>query len=724
MIRNKLIGLGMVLLICQVAFGQIKSISGTIRNALTLEPLPYANLVIKGTYLGGTSNVDGYFYLSGLDHDSVQVVATYMGYATFSAWFHYGEESHIIIPIAMQPQTLGGEEVLVEDTLLVMPEVKVTRQIPHPEQPQHIALKDDNSPALDDYSYKLSAPILWLHPTGEFTNYIIDGVPVENSRHLYNIYPPFNMDAVKHVEEHPAGNIRQTCTDQVSATELIYKEGNRTGADVRAVVGLAESGLTTSGPHPAGGSWYFSGRRIDFDAIYSLSTTQADSVYRKFRPDYYFYDVNGKVTFDLSDNTKLSGNTYLTFDKLHWLGDQGRSAHSSWYNGFLSIRLQHRFSPKLATQTIGYSKTYHSFLRAVALPLGRSIDLDGDLVNALSTSGLSSQADYYLSGNNMISAGLSLEHLKSELDFVDASSSTLGDGWIFKGKAGYRYTLPYNFSTDLGFQTIYSGFNKKFSLNPSFLLNWEPTNIYNAYFSMVQSTPVLRENSLSNTLSQPFFDILIPVDTTLQSPELLSISLGGRFMPILGYDLKAEIFSEISIAPTLMDSAWQSDFTAQKQWLLPYDSGNLLGLNLSVEKLTPGFRSLAKYRYSHATLKDGQGNSVTLPGHREHEFYFVLDGHFRENMGYQMDLMLASGKRYLETDASWNWSAAYHRMDVSVYRDVAWERVQGRVSLQLVNLTNASNLEFDDASWVTNGLQDRAFVLLPFLPTLKFDFVF
>ena len=713
----------LMLIVSQTLLGQIKSISGTIRNSVTLEPLPYANLVIKGTYLGGTSNVDGYFYLSGLENDSVQVVCSYMGYSSYSQWFYYTTDTHIIIPIAMQPQTLGGEEVVVEDSVLFRPEVRISSQIPDPGHLEHIDLKDSDVD-VEDYSFTLSTPIKWLHPTGEFSSYIIDGVPVENSRHLYNVYPAFNMEAVKHVEDHPAGNVRQTSTDQDGATELIYKEGNRTETDVRAVLGLVESGLTTSGPHPAGGSWYFSGRRIDFDALYSLSTAQADSVYREFRPDYYFYDLNGKVTFDISDATKFSGNTYLTFDKLHWLGDQGRSAHSSWYNGFLSGRLQHRFSPTLSTQTIFYTKSYHSFLRAQDIPLGLSRDLNGDIVNSLNTVGLTSQADYFMGGNNMVSLGLSAEHLSTELNFVDSTHADLDNGLIIKGKAGYRYTLPYKLSADVGLQSIYSSFSEKFALNPSFLLNWEPSNIYTAYISMVQSSPMVRESSLSNTLNQPLFDVLVPVDTSMTAPEKLSISVGGRFMPIIGYDIKAEIFSEIMVAPTLMDSVWSGDLSTQNLWLTEYDSGNLTGLNLSVEKLTLGIRTLVKYRYSHATLKDMAGNNLTMPGHREHEFYAILDGHFKDNFGYEMGLSLASGKRFQDSDGSWTWSSAYHRLDASVYRDVSWERVQGRVSLKLVNITGASNLEFDKQSWVTNGLQDRAFTLLPFMPTIKFDFVF
>ncbi len=716
--------LSTLMLMTQMGYAQIKSISGTIRNAATLEPLPYANLVIKGTYLGGTSNVDGYFYLSGLDHDSLQVVCSYMGYITYVQKFYYEDETHIIIPISMDPQTLGGESVLVEDSHLITPEIDIMAQIPEPTRPTQIDLKEPGDVIADEYSYELTAPMRWLHPTGEYTHYIIDGVPVEDSRHLYNVYPAFNLDAVKHIEDQQAGSLKQTSTDQTSATELLYREGNRSETDVRAILGLVESGLTTSGPHPAGGTWYFSGRRVDFDAIYSLSTTQTDSVYRRFRPDYYFYDLNGKITFDINDNTKIAGNSYLTFDKLHWLGDQGRSAHSSWYNGFMSARIQHRFSPRLTTQTNLYGKTYHSFLRADQLPLGLNYNLDGDFVNSMNTYGISSQADYYLGNNNMVLASMSLERVSSELAFVDSGVAAEDAGLIFKGRAGYRYTLPYNLSTDLGIQAVYSAFADHFVVNPALLINWEPSNIYNAYFSLDQSTPVIRESSLSNTLSQPLFDILIPVDTSMTVPENLNLSVGGRFMPIIGFDLQAELFAKILNDPVLVDSSWSGDFSEQSQWLEQYDSGIITGINLSLEKRTPGLHTLAKYRFSRSQLTDILGVQDLMPGHREHELYLIVNGKFKENMGYRADFTLASGKRYMESDQSWNWSSAYHRFDISFYRDITWDLVDGRVSLKLLNITDASNLEFNDNDWVLNSLQDRTFVLLPFTPTINFDFVF
>ncbi len=721
--KNLILG-GLLLLLVVQGFSQIKSISGTIRNSATLEPLPYANIVIKGTYLGGTSNVDGYFYLSGLDHDSLEVVCSYMGYNSFSQKFHFQAETHIVIPIHMQPQTLGGEEVLVEDSLLVTPEIRITSQIPDPEAPTDIALMNTENLGNAAFSFELATPVRWLHPTGEFTHYIIDGVPVENTRHLYNIYPAFNLDAVKHIENHQGGNIRQTSTDHTRATELLYKEGNRSETDVRAILGLVESGLTTSGPHPAGGSWYFSGRRVDFDAIYSLSTTQTDSVYRKFRPDYYFYDLNGKITFDINDDTKISANMYLTFDKLHWLGDRGRSAHSSWYNSFISGRIQHRFSPRLVTQTNLYGKTYHAFLRADQLPMGLSKDLDGDFVNGLNTFGMSSQAEYFLGGNNMVSGSMSAELLESDLAYVDSSTLNGVTGWIIKGKAGYRYTLPYNLYTDVGLQLVHSNFAEKTSVNPSLLVNWEPSNIYNAYFSIIQASPMVRELSFSNTLNQPLFDIIIPADKKLALPGNLTMTLGGGFMPIIGYDLKADIFMEKLENPTLMDSSWQGDFSDQSKWVRRYDSGQVNGFDISVEKLTPGIRSLVKYRFSSATLTDTLDAKEVLPGHREHELFLTLDGKVKENMGYQLNFALASGVNYFGADQVWDTSSLYHRLDMSFYREVSWERVSGRVSLKLINLTNSKNVEFDQAAWVTNSLQNRTFALLPFMPTINFDFVF
>ena len=239
---------------------------------------------------------------------------------------------------------------------------------------------------------------------------------------------------------------------------------------------------------------------------------------------------------------------------------------------------------------------------------------------------------------------------------------------------------------------------------------------------------MIREISMSNTLSQPLFDILIPVDTavSLATPERLNISMGGSFMPVIGFDLKAEFFTDILSNPVLMDSSWQGDFRNQSNWLMAYKKGSISGIDLSVEKRSPGIRGMAKYRFSRAKLTDQSDIVISMPGHREHEFYFIVDGDYGEKMGYRFDLTLASGKHFLKKYPDWELSSPYHRIDVSLYRDISWGGVNGKASLRIFNLTNNYNSEgeFDDSNWVINSLQDRAFVLLPFTPTLNIEFVF
>jgi len=110
--------LAILLILAGSSQAAIHSLSGTIRNAQSLEPLPYANVIIRGTYLGTTSNVDGYFYLSGLDADTVIVVCSYIGFQDYEETLVAGEQSHVILPIALAPIALGGEEVVVEDSLV------------------------------------------------------------------------------------------------------------------------------------------------------------------------------------------------------------------------------------------------------------------------------------------------------------------------------------------------------------------------------------------------------------------------------------------------------------------------------------------------------------------------------------------------------------------------------------------------------------------------------
>ena len=57
------------------------SISGTIQDKKTGEPLPYANIVIADTEIGTASDINGYYIIPSIESESYTLKVMMIGYA-------------------------------------------------------------------------------------------------------------------------------------------------------------------------------------------------------------------------------------------------------------------------------------------------------------------------------------------------------------------------------------------------------------------------------------------------------------------------------------------------------------------------------------------------------------------------------------------------------------------------------------------------------------------
>jgi hypothetical protein len=66
----------------QFSFSEVNngSVSGEVRDAVTKQPLPGANIVIAGTSLGTTCNEQGYYVIKNVQPGKYQLKATLIGY--------------------------------------------------------------------------------------------------------------------------------------------------------------------------------------------------------------------------------------------------------------------------------------------------------------------------------------------------------------------------------------------------------------------------------------------------------------------------------------------------------------------------------------------------------------------------------------------------------------------------------------------------------------------
>ena len=123
-------------------------------------------------------------------------------------------------------------------------------------------------------------------------------------------------------------------------------EGNNKRFKVKGGIGAISSRLTVEGPLKKDkGSFIISGRR-----------TYIDILMKAFIPDtsafagssYFFYDLNAKFNYKLSDKDRIFLSGYYGKDVFTFSDTEGGfSADMPWGNGIAALRWNHLFTNKL-----------------------------------------------------------------------------------------------------------------------------------------------------------------------------------------------------------------------------------------------------------------------------------------------------------------------------------------------------------------------------------------
>ena len=88
---------------------QDRTVTGTVLDAETGEPIPFASVAVKGTTSLGTYTLDdGTFTLEGVPSDATTLIASFVGYQTLEVTITNGN-----MVISLEPDALFLDQVVV-----------------------------------------------------------------------------------------------------------------------------------------------------------------------------------------------------------------------------------------------------------------------------------------------------------------------------------------------------------------------------------------------------------------------------------------------------------------------------------------------------------------------------------------------------------------------------------------------------------------------------------
>ncbi len=346
-----------LLFISCLAVGQAPekhTISGFVRDSLTGEALTGANVYVRELYKGGTTNAYG-FYSFTVAAGEYTVVGSFIGYSD-----HIREvrlDRNIRLNIELGPSVITTQEVVVTGE-------KLDRNL-QDAQLGRIGLDVDKVKALPALLGEVDLlKTLQLLPgvqsAGEGNSgfYVRGGGPdqnlilldeavVYNASHLFGFFSVFNSDAVKDIALTKGGMPAQYGGRLSSVLDITMKEGNMKEFHGEGGLGIVSSRLTLEGPIKKDtSSFIISGRRTFVDLF--LREPFLDSESDAAGNSYYFYDLNTKINYRLSDRDRLFLSGYFGRDVFTFNNTASDfKVRIPWGNATASLRWNHLFSDRM-----------------------------------------------------------------------------------------------------------------------------------------------------------------------------------------------------------------------------------------------------------------------------------------------------------------------------------------------------------------------------------------
>ncbi|HPG33772.1 MAG TPA: TonB-dependent receptor [Lentimicrobium sp.] len=295
-------------------FAQNGTIRGRVFDEKSNNPLPFTNIIIFGTTIGSTSDLDGNFIFTGIKPGFVKLAATSVGYEPYiSEEFQVTNAKTFFIDIPLRETTIQLEQVVVKASPF-----RKTEESPVSMRTLGISDIEKNPGANRDISKVIQA-LPGVASTVSFRNDIIvrGGGPSENRFFLDGIeIPNLNHFATQGASGGPVGIINVDFIREVdfysgafpanrgnalsSVLEMKQIDGNKERIVFKGSVGASDLSLAMNGPLSEKTTFLFSARRSYLQFLF-------DVIGLPFLPTYNDFQFKTKTRFDLKNELTVLG---------------------------------------------------------------------------------------------------------------------------------------------------------------------------------------------------------------------------------------------------------------------------------------------------------------------------------------------------------------------------------------------------------------------------------
>jgi hypothetical protein len=713
-------------------------IEGVVADSATGERVPGANVMLRGTNRGASTNNNGFYLISSVPPGTYELVVSAVGYQRRTLPVTVGTTGAQTVNIRIATRLIQTREVVVEtQSISSLTQRSASVHIITPKELQRLPAAGQQDllrslqvlPGITSTS-DVSAKFFVRGGAGDQNLILLDGMKVYNPFHAFGLFSIFDPDIIRNAEVYtgafPAGYGGRLS----SVVNVTTKDGNLTRLSGNANVNFLSGKLELDGPLGDDNSWMVSGRS-------SLLTNTIDKLIPNASP-MSFTDLFFKGTIGTSTG-RFGLRGFTSGDDVKPLGlDQ---PNYSWRNAAFSAVFSSLIADRLYFDaTTSYSRSF----------IGQTPKAPG-LVNPASSlleeASFRAEMTSFLEDQNTLFEGFEFNfptvtdslYVRNVYPRLYQASTLEWYAWVrYAGVAGaFRYDLGLH--SDVGL--MLGGGSLLQCVQPRFTLSYDCGASWIAKASFGVFTQNLITVSNEDDLIS-LFDAWVILPDNLRPEEARHYVLGieGNLLSSLATSLQAYIKDYRSL--TLYNS----------NKVFPEDPDYLSGTGLArgLEFLLRYGSSLLDLYGSYALSSvNVSANGVTYAPRYDRRHTIKAIGTLHILDGLDATLRWEYGSGYPFTQGAGSYSSltlrdigtdpnpdgiggtavalgaknaarlpAYHRMDAGLYYKITVGMFRGTVGASVINLYNAKNILYYDR---TTG---KTAYMTPFLPTASFTLEF
>lgn len=524
---------------------QTASLSGTVMDGENKETLVGATVSIKPLKIGAVTNKSGFFSLKNIPAGKHQVTISFLGFAKkeIPVEFASGEAKKLTIELKKQISKSGDVTVTAERGEAEKRQISVSQVNIPIEQISQIRIggEADVFRAIQFLpgvlsSSQISSGLFVRGGSPDQNLVLVDGAAVYNPSHLFGFFSTFNTDAIKDVELIKGGFPAQYGTRLSSVINITQKDGNREKFEGLGSIGLIASRASVQGPL-GNGSFFVGGRRTYLELVRAVVPVDALTGGVPV-PNFWFYDVNAKITQQFGQNDKISVSAFLSSDDLQFKST-GLDVNIGIGNQAGSLRWTHIFDENLFVTTVLSSSAYRNGFagsnsgfnfgveNTIRDITGRT-DFEWYATNEL-TFNLGAEVSNFRFGYKQNFTGR-VDTTRPALPGSDASTDFSLDDWTYSAYAQTNYQFSPFLSAQAGLRAYYLQANQSLLWDPRASVRWELSPDLTVKASWGIFHQYLR---LASNPDFTFFDTWLPTDASLGPSSSTHYIVSFETKPVL-----------------------------------------------------------------------------------------------------------------------------------------------------------------------------------------------